>query len=164
MGYALEAVIAPTALLSPFGSDLVGAGTVALGHGLVLLPVTEKLARADDRAADHPAGFVRLTAPLVERAAAWSRRGPVAYVEAEFFGGWGTQAAVVWHRGAPVLGPLRQEEGEPAPEEGTPISRALRHLGVATGPDDRDEFDAVGLGAHRSTEGWALRATPLEAP
>ena len=34
------------------------------------------------------------------------------------------------------------------------ISRALRQAGVVARPGE-DEFDAIGLGTHRSTEGWA---------
>lgn len=46
----------------------------------------------------------------------------------------------------------RLEPGRPS--EPSPISRALARLGV-TRAGARDEFDAVGLGRHRSTENWA---------
>lgn len=163
MGYVLEAVIAPPSLLRAGGPDLLEVGFVTLSEGLALVPVTEALASMDDQAAEAPSGFVRLTVPLVERVTAWSARGPLAYVEADFFGGTGSQRAVVWDRGVVDLGPLHQSEGEPTPEEGTPISRALRRLGVGVGPDERDEFDTAGLGAHCSTDAWARQATPLGA-
>ncbi|TDT98246.1 hypothetical protein EDD99_6468 [Streptomyces sp. 846.5] len=94
-----------------------------------------------------PGGFERVLS-------AWSGTGPVVYVEAEYFGGVGTQRTAVGARGALAFGPFAVEENESVPREGTPISRALRLLGVAA---DRglDEFDTVGLRRHRHVEDWA---------
>ncbi len=47
--------------------------------------------------------------------------------------------------GAITLGPLKGTDS---------INSALRLLGVKCDPG-KDEFDTVGLGAHRQTEGWA---------
>ncbi|WP_203617651.1 hypothetical protein [Streptomyces bauhiniae] len=77
----------------------------------------------------------------------------MARVEAEFFGGVGEQWATVWEGGAVVLGPLHAPEGEPLPAEGSPISRALRRLGVIAAAGE-DEFATVGLGRCRDTEDW----------
>ncbi|MFF3343183.1 hypothetical protein [Streptomyces flavidovirens] len=41
----------------------------------------------------------------------WSTAGPVAYVEAEYFGGVGEQKAAVWYGGTIVLGPLHVQAG-----------------------------------------------------
>ncbi|MFC7613506.1 hypothetical protein ACFQV2_07705 [Actinokineospora soli] len=92
-------------------------------------------------------GFWKAPGGFGEALAACSALGPVAYVEAEYFGGHGSQAAQVWDGGEAVLGP------DVDPSAGTPISQALRRLGVARGPDG-DEFDAVGLGRHRDPEDW----------
>ncbi|WP_191301498.1 hypothetical protein [Lentzea cavernae] len=48
----------------------------------------------------------------VERLAGWSACGPVAFVDAEYFGGNGFQRAQVWDAGRGVLGPLVREEGD----------------------------------------------------
>jgi hypothetical protein len=69
----------------------------------------------------------------------------VAYVETEYFGGEGTQAATVWDRGATIFGPAEAEAG--------PINQALRRLGVERTAGE-DEFDKVGLGRHRRNEDW----------
>jgi hypothetical protein len=50
--------------------------------------------------------------------AAWSAVDPVAYVEAEYFGGIGSQFAAVWRGGTLVLGPLILREDEPRPAPG----------------------------------------------
>ncbi|KDN82620.1 hypothetical protein [Kitasatospora cheerisanensis] len=86
-----------------------------------------------------PQGFDRTLAD-------WSAAGPVAYVETDIWGGTGDQAVAVWEHGALTLGPLIASTG-------SPISLALRRLG-AHADGHRDEFDAVGLGRHRRTEGW----------
>ncbi|MDR6978321.1 hypothetical protein J2X68_005047 [Streptomyces sp. 3330] len=94
---------------------------------------------------------------MTARIAAWSATGLVAYVEAEYFGGAGEQHAAVRDGGTVTLGPLHLPEGEPLPEDGGPISQALRGLGVAKG-HAHDEFEAAGLHRHRHTEDWASPA------
>jgi hypothetical protein len=161
VAYVLQCVIAPAEALQPCRA--FADGVVAdLGRGLGLMPMTHALfdevrrdGEADPRFAPaqlFPPGFEVLLA-------AWSVAGPVAYAEAEYFGGIGSQFAAVWRGGTLVLGPLVLTEDEPVPAPGwTPISQALRHLGV---PADGhyDEFDAIGLGRHRYTEDW-LPARP----
>jgi hypothetical protein len=77
----------------------------------------------------------------------------LAYLEADYFGGTGSQSAQVWDDGHVTLGPLHLAENQPHPPTGTPISRALQRLGVDKG-NHYDEFDAVGLGRHRDTDDW----------
>ncbi len=77
----------------------------------------------------------------------------VAYLEAEYFGGASSETAQVWDGGHVVLGPLHLAENEPPPADGSPISQALRRLGVDK-RDHHDEFDAVGLGRFRETDDW----------
>jgi hypothetical protein len=60
--------------------------------------------------------------------AAWSAHAPVAYIEAEFFGGTDKQHAQVWDNSTVVLDPLHLYENEPFPITGTRVSQALRRL------------------------------------
>ena len=109
---------------------------------------------------DEPVGAVEptwwgLIGRVATQARAVSGLGPVAYVEAEFFGGVGEQAAVVWDRGEAVFGPTAQQfPSDVAAVNVGPINGALRALGV-TAVDGRDEFDSLGLGRHRHVEDWA---------
>ncbi|MFY7065767.1 hypothetical protein ACOQFV_07890 [Nocardiopsis changdeensis] len=152
--YQLEAVIADRAVLRELAGPVRQAHIVPLNQGLSLLPMTDALFDALTVAgAPGLDGFWKAPAGLGDRSAACSAHGPVAYVEADFFGGTGTQSAQVWDRGEVVLGPLHTAEGEPAPPAGSPISQALRRLGVTRG-DHFDEFDAAGLGRHRRTDAW----------
>jgi hypothetical protein len=91
-----------------------------------------------------------------------SAGGPVAYVFGEGQAG-GTQASVVWDRGAVVFGPVQTADNpadacdgfvyEPGTQQA--INQALRFLGVRR--VNGDEFATVGLDRHRSNDeflGW----------
>ncbi|MFF2075604.1 hypothetical protein ACFVXG_12715 [Kitasatospora sp. NPDC058162] len=161
MSYELQALIGMLELLTVAAAEVPTARVVPLAQGLALIPVTPAVLSAlqGDTAVPKPgggAGFGWHSAGFELRLAAWSKAGPIACVEAEYFGGSGTQRAAVWSDGRIVLGPLASGEFEPVSAEGTPISRALRRLGGFVGPGRTDEFDSVGLGAHRSTAGWAV--------
>ncbi|MGW1894207.1 hypothetical protein ACWCP6_28790 [Streptomyces sp. NPDC002004] len=154
MGYDLQAVIADGEALSAAVRDLPAARLASIGQGLSLIPMTDALFDSVADSSDVGAlGFWRLPRGAEKTLAAWSVSGPVAYVEAEYFGGVGEQRAAVWDGGTLVLGPLHVEEGQPFPPAGSPISQALRRLGVAAGADE-DEFSAVGLDRHRHGEAW----------
>jgi len=77
-----------------------------------------------------------------------SHHGPVAYVETDYFGGAGVQAATVWESGSVRMPAQKAGKG--------PINRALRLMGVRAGLL-QDEFDVVGLGANRSNDDWLER-------
>lgn len=136
---------------------LVSARVAPLYLGYGLLPVTD-----DHAGGDEPVSFdhlERLTDRLARWAADQSQQFPLAYVETDYFGGDGWQAAVAWVEGCVVYGPARTtdlyEGGRlvPTPLLDGAINRAVRHLGVDRGAV-RDEFDALGLGRHRSNERW----------
>ncbi|MEV7596496.1 hypothetical protein AB0O91_03825 [Kitasatospora sp. NPDC089797] len=160
MSYELQALIGTVELLTVAAAEVSVARVVPLAQGLALIPVTPAVLSAlqGDAAVPRPgagAGFGWHPEGFELRLAAWSKAGPIGCVEAEYFGGSGTQRAAVWSDGRIVLGPLSSGEFEPLPAEGTPISRALRWLGGSVAPGRTDEFDAVGLDAHRSTADWA---------
>jgi len=156
VGYVLQGVIGSAASVQPV-RGLANAVVVGLGQGLCLVPMTESL--FDEVARGHaidsrfalcgrfPPGFDSLLA-------GWSRRGPVAYVEADFWGGTGTQFAAVWDAGDLVLGPIVDGlDAPPAAVRRSAISQALRRLG-ADAHGYIDEFAAVGLGRNRHVEDW----------
>ncbi|MEU0059675.1 hypothetical protein [Streptomyces sp. NPDC006334] len=154
MGYDLRAVIADEEALRRAARDLPAARLASIGQGLSLMPMTDALF---DSVADGSRvgtlGFWGLPGGFEKTLAAWSASGPVAYVEAEYFGGVGEQRAAVWNGGGIVLGPLHVEEGQPCPPAGSPISQALWRLGVAASTGE-DEFSAVGLDRHQRGEAW----------
>ncbi|MFD7436510.1 hypothetical protein [Streptomyces sp. NPDC059861] len=152
--YDLKAVIAEEAVLRDVARDLPAARLASVGQGLWLMPMTDAVFDSVADGSDEGVwGFWRLPGGFEKVLAGCSAGGPVAYVEAEYFGGAGEQQAAVWDGGALVLGPLHLEEGAPFPPAGSPVSQALRRLGVVAGAG-QDEFSAVELGRYRRGAEW----------
>ncbi|WP_405004972.1 hypothetical protein OHV13_12570 [Kitasatospora purpeofusca] len=173
MSYELQALIGSAELVAVAAAEVPAARPRPLAQGLALIPATpEFLAafRGGDGTPSVPGAPSAPAAPravgtvpfdwfpdgLERRLAAWSKAAPIACVEADYFGRTGTQCAAVWADGRLDLGPITSGEFEPFPPEGSPISQVLRRLGaqVGEGGGARDEFDAVGLAAHRATASW----------
>jgi hypothetical protein len=150
----------------------LGGVVAALTQGFGFLPITKQLAGPEG-----PWPFEaleRLTARLADWGVVQSARFPLAYIETEYFGGTGAQAAVAWQGGRVVYGRVvygpDQSKSEwidgrfvsvPLPDKA--INRAVRLLGVDRGMAI-DEFDALGLGRHRSDEGWLADGSSDAAP
>ncbi len=111
--------------LLPLGND------AAKFHGVPLLPFT------DEGETTTPSALAKLCEDL-------SQNRTIAYIEAEIFGGSGTQACVIFSSGVQVGQPIVADDA---------INQALRSLGVSKG-NAIDEFEAVGLGLHRDTDQW----------
>ncbi|MFD0272360.1 hypothetical protein ACFVHB_00430 [Kitasatospora sp. NPDC127111] len=159
MPYELQALIGSAELLAVAAAEVPAARLSPLSQGLALIPATPAFLSApqlggSEGAPGCGAGFAWFPAGLELRIAAWSKAGPIACVEADYFGGSGTQRAAVWADGRLDLGPLLSAEFAPLPPEGSPISRALRRIGARVDAGCTDEFEAVGLAAHSSTAGW----------
>ncbi|MFC7548144.1 hypothetical protein [Plantactinospora sp. GCM10030261] len=154
MGYTLEAVIGRADTLRSAVRGQPTAVLVPLALDVMMVPMTDRLFDSvGDGSQDSPLGFGGVPGGFDRVLAAWSVAGPVGYVEADFFGGIGTQRAAMWNGGELVVGPLSVDVNERFPAAGSPISQILRRLGVVRG-SHRDEFDAVGLGRHRDTSDW----------
>ncbi|MBM0257561.1 hypothetical protein [Micromonospora sp. 4G55] len=161
MSYQLSAVVADVELLREQTAELDHAVLAALRQDFALLPVTPQLVQEltgalPDFATDEPSAeqpFQLLLSPaLTELLARWSRRGPVAYLEAEFAGGLGYQSAVVWLGGEVSWGP-RVDRLLDGPRAEWPINAALARLGAEPGPWI-DPFAELGLHLERHTDGW----------
>lgn len=100
----------------------------------------------DEGPADVPEGITAIAEVI-------TKVGRVVYIEAEFFGGDGTQACVTWDSNLHVTQPL---------VDAGAINSALQFLGVEIG-DHHDEFDALGLGRYRTSNDWKALAEPSDA-
>ncbi|MCS0603094.1 hypothetical protein NX794_18025 [Streptomyces sp. LP11] len=155
MAYELRAVIAAEAVLRPAAAEIEGARVARLAQGLALLPVTDEVLGAVTDGGDaRRLGFRSLTEGWEGGLARWSVAGPVAYVEVEYFGGAGEERAAVWAGGALTAGPFDTSARRGFRREVSPVSAALRRLGVRA-ERGQDAFEAVGLERHRFTEDWA---------
>ncbi|MFG3285574.1 hypothetical protein [Streptomyces sp. NPDC048111] len=159
MGYTLQAVIAADELLRSATREVPGARVVPLGQGLSLMPMTDEVFDAVTNGSDGgDLGFWRLPGGFGTLLSQWSAAGPIAYVEAEYFGGVGEQRAAVWDAGSLALGPLDTPAKKRFSRPVSPISQALRQLGAQKSPG-ADEFEAVGLDRHRETDDWISSST-----
>lgn len=161
MSYQLSAIVADAELLREQTRELDYAVLGKLRQDFALLPVTPQFVEeltgtppdytTDEPDPEHP--FTLILSPALTHALArWSLRGPVAYVEAEFAGGAGHQAAAVWLDGTLSWGP-RFDAAFDGPRPGWPINAALVELGAEPG-QWIDPFAELGLHVERSTEGW----------
>lgn len=148
MGYRLQAIVGKQQTLARHESEFHHARVVPLTQDIALIPLTDDLFDeiADGEEVEY---FWKLSPGVMEWARRMSAIGPVAYVEAEFFGGIGDQSAVGWSGGSLVFGPLHAPDAK---------KEALRFLGVRAA-GGHDEFDTVGLGRHRNTADWFPEAT-----
>jgi hypothetical protein len=142
MGYLLRAFIGHTTDLQGLATHCPQAVLVEVGQDLALIPMTEAFYEelTANRLSPEITPFFFLTRAIEERVLALL--GPVrfGYLEAEYFGGRGSQFAVLWQGG--------QHNVEPST-----INTVLQKLGVVS-TAGRDEFDTLGLGRPRETEEW----------
>lgn len=137
MSYTLQGIIGRTKELRP----IYGVDPVALNLGFSLLPFTKTLRDqaaipflpfTDEKPSELPQTLEALGLQL-------SNDGNVAYVEAQFWAGVGTQASIVW---------VKARKVQPLSVNGGAINTALQRLGVVV-RDVLDEFEAIGLDRFR---------------
>jgi hypothetical protein len=170
MGYSLYALIAREDLIRSIADEHPEAVNIPLDQKLAMIPNTDAFYDAVRRRMpsvliDKPSGKLwKLSGALLNVAARASVNGPVAYIEADYSGGKGSQASIVWKNKKVLFGPHYEGIGPlPAGEDlrEMPINNALRILG-AERAHHKDIFDAIGLAEYRSTEQWA--ESVLRAP
>lgn len=147
MAHELEAVVARFDLLDKLARDR-RIPVVALKQGFGLIPLTKDVIKSlAGELTSADSGDVRRGRDLYALFQRWSIEGPIVYVANEIHAGVGPQTALIWEDGRLAF----SQEGQPG---SGPISMALLRLGASGGRLGYDEFDVVGLGRHRSTDGW----------
>ncbi|VWD34749.1 hypothetical protein BLA18109_06930 [Burkholderia lata] len=145
MAYSLQAIVARSgAFLS--ASLPQGLHVVRLRGNIDMIPLNTAFRKAHDIPfCPFADGDGTALAPaLLSLCEQLSARYALAYIEAEFFGGSGSQAHALFADGR-ATGSLVVSDHA--------INEALRYLGVAKG-EARDEFEAIGLDQHRDTDRW----------
>jgi len=142
--YEIQAVIGDKKVIQL--EKLIGTRIVTLPQDKVMIPFSEKFKIAKE-IPDLPftySGAITLHSSIADFCRMVSVQGKIAYIEAFFFGGQGTQACSLWDSG------LMREEPRVGLQS---INIALRFLGV-TKEGSSDEFDIMGLGNFRKIENW----------
>ncbi|MEJ2864349.1 hypothetical protein [Actinomycetospora flava] len=163
MRYELHGIISRPEVLDPIVEACRHARPVLLdGAELAMVPLCDEVYRTINLPGfqvDPENGFDRLSSGVAALITAASRRGAIAYLEADYDGGASRQVAAVWLDCQIVYGPNMLVPGEGIPTDGTsPFCEALRYLGVqAVGRVD--EVVVLGLGRYNRTEAWCAAGT-----
>ena len=155
MGHAIQALLIRETAAYLVADALPHTRAISVGQGIRLVPITDATfdalrERFPDLQDPPETEFWKLSGPVSFVAQQLSHHGPVAYVETEYFGGTGEQAATVWDSGKVRMSPTKAPSG--------PINSALRIMG-ARASLMHDEFEVVGLGRNRSNDDWLERET-----
>jgi hypothetical protein len=149
MGHYLQALVLPIGAWEYLDRRPAPTHPVQIHSSLLLVPLTDELYDYlvdGDGAGNLYGDIFSKWHPAIEAfASEVSGVQPYAYIETEYFGGHGVQAAGAWRQSGTLIEPANGPIG--------PINEVLRALGVDS-PKPRDEFDAVGLSRHRHTEDW----------
>ena len=168
MTHIIRAIIGPLEVIQDVIHAAGSPPATELTCGMTIIPLGE--AQVDKLTGGGPGelvgGFADLTVGLERALSALATGGAFAFIETEYFGGSGSQAAVVFN---PSTAPVRFTEAR----QPNPINSALKSLGV-TALQGADEFDTLGLGRFRNLESSGLKndwvrgepsnATPTPAP
>lgn len=156
MGHNIWAVIGPPEIIARIVDAAGCPAPTPLPFGLVIAPLGEqqidRLTALDP--GNHTDGFTYLSERLQLALAGATKDGAAAYVETNYFGGTGSQAAAVFSEGKMILEGSVPVSRQP-PQHDDPINTALRALGVEAAPG-QDEFDTLGLRRFRDLEALGL--------
>jgi hypothetical protein len=142
--YEIQAVIGDGKVIQ---SDmLIGTRIVNLPQNKSMIPFSEEFKTANG-IPDLPFTFdgaKTIHPSIADFCRTVSVHGKIAYIEAFFFGGQGTQACSLWNTGIMVEEPRVGLQS---------INIALKFLEVKK-EEGLDEFDTMGLGNFRKIEDW----------
>ncbi|MEM7104902.1 MAG: hypothetical protein AAF502_17330 [Bacteroidota bacterium] len=135
-------------------SHFENAHLIDMEQGFVFIPLTNALADEIGGKEDSPYEVFwkfnpNIEALLVDN----SKDGMITYLETDYWGGDGEQAAAIWYKGILYFGPKHSKIGA--------ISRCLK-LMKAVKNDMYDEFEAIGLTKFRSNDDWIEHANALK--
>ena len=147
MGHCIKAIIGKREDVCKISEDWVQAKLIELPQGFGMVPMTARLLEdveelMEPSEIEDRLGLDGLDGAVVCMLEQYSFRTKLAYVETEYFGGYGTQGGVLYENG--------REKIPPQTGSGT-INVLLKELGVRRRPN-ADEFDQLELGKFRRTE------------
>lgn len=156
MGHCINAVIGNTRVVGkiveaagcpPFTELLFGLAIAPLGYLQI-----DRLTGCE--LGEVAQGFNYLSPALERGLLDAAGGGSFAYIETEYIGGIGYQAAAIFSDRPPAVLLIELETNGPARSD-SPINSALRSLGVRAEPG-QDEFDTLGIGRFRDLEALGL--------
>jgi hypothetical protein len=146
MGYYLQAFICNQDDSYILTKQFNTAININLGQGVDLIPMTEELFDQINnfKTSLSIESFKFLTENVEQIILNIIGKKKFAYVEAEYFGGTGTQIAMIWNNN-------KREEFLKFGENR--INKVLKSFGVIVSKG-KDEFETLGFHLHRDTADW----------
>ncbi len=156
MGHSITAIIGGPDVVAALGAAAGCPPATPLVQGWSIIPLGERqLDRLAGETLGAPTpGFIYLGANLDEMFRSFGARGDFVYLETNYFGGAGGQAAALY-RGGHVFRREAQDVSRAPPSPNGPINQLLRDLGVVAA-FGKDAFDTLGLGRFRAPEALGL--------
>ena len=164
MAHHIQVILAREELIERLVKAWQHAHKLSLPQEFALIPMIRVLLEDMDELINRQepppySDFAHLSASIAEVLSDISHHGPVAYLETEYFGGAGTQSALLFHKQQLQSGPHKTETRwnqelesyQTLPEGASAINRVLKELGVRRSETD-DEFDSLQLGHYRGNE------------
>jgi hypothetical protein len=147
MGHCIHAIVAPLATAASISAAWPELPRLDRDNGFAVFPVDAELidARVASPATSAGAGdeFMLLSGAFRALLNGLSRRGQLAYVETEYFGGVGGQGAMVCRDGAEIMPPTWRVSGT--------INKALKLIGHPRGLL-ADRFTSAGFTRVRNND------------
>lgn len=156
MSHSITAVIGVAETVERLATMAGGIALTPIGFGLVIAPLgpdqIDRLTKLQP--GEYRPGFTYLSAALEDALLQAAGSARLAYIETNYFGGAGMQAAAVYQDGQTLLRSATAT-GPRLSGRDSPVNGALRALGVSPSPG-RDEFEAAGLDRFRSLDDLGL--------
>lgn len=146
MGHCIQAIVCQQGVGLPTKRQRTWPEPIALAQGYTLVPMFESVLDAvpHEDGAQKFEGFTYLTHGLLTFLTELSEKSPLAYLETDYFGGEGGQAALAAREGRVVVAPTNADDA---------INQALAAIGVRR-LSSSDEFEALNLGAFRRMDAF----------
>ena len=161
MAHCLKAIIGNDEIIVNLAKDWINAEKTGLAQGFSLIKLTDNLLDdinklVNNKSEDPYQEFYYLSSSLHEILISKSVDTALAYVETDYFGGCGTQVALLYENGIVKTEPLKTEDGWNSesqeyfqtPNGTRAINSILKEMGVIC-LDKLDEFDSIRLSLHR---------------
>lgn len=153
MGYILYAFLGKKEAVLPIKQTYSCAQLCDLHEEISIIPMTEELFDEINENQVSPGiqNFALMTTSVEDKIVALVGKNTVAYIEAEYHGGYGGQSGLLWTNKERVYLQMFSTGV---------INEILRRMGMKA-KNKWDEFDTVGLGNHRNTEDWIKQTKHL---
>ncbi|MFD1887633.1 hypothetical protein [Paenibacillus wenxiniae] len=149
MGYYFNGILTSIEAWTAYKEKYNHLCAIELYQQIIAIPISDDLYNEINDETNNgqltsAPNYDSLTDAIKQLCSEFSRIARTAYIEAEYFGGVGTQNGIVWDAADVIFEETLSEHA---------VNKALQQLGVIR-TEEQDEFDTVQLGRHRSIERW----------